>query len=312
MYPLATVFPPIRRVFGGHLLLSRDQFMLLMAAFNGLFMGLEHYLAHSISGTIRPNEWIPIVFGPVAGLILLVAGLIALRHRTPATIVGTLIFLGSIAVGLLGAYYHWLRAFLPAAPPGERVSLSLVIWAPPVLGPLFMSLIGVIGISALWREDPPDSGTLLLPAGRRLTLPYSKTRAYFFLVSLGVLATTISSVLDHARTGFSNPWLWVPVAAGAFGTAVALALGLIERPSRADLTAYTVAMGLLMVTGVLGSVLHVSSDLVRGTTLIAERLLRSAPPIAPLLFANVGAIGLIVLFDPEEGHSSTARTTSGR
>lgn len=300
MYPLATVFPPLRRVYGGRLPLSRDQAMLLLAAFNGLFMGLEYYLAHSISGTVRPNEWIPIVFGPVAGIILLVAGLIALRHRQPAALVGTLIFLVSIAVGLLGAYFHWARAFLPAAPSGQQISLPLLVWAPPILGPLFMSLVGVIGISAVWREDPPDSGILQLPAGRRLALPYSKTRAYFFLVSLAVLATTISSVLDHARTGFDNPWLWVPVATGAFGIGVALALGLIERPSRADLTIYALAMGLLMVTGVLGSLLHVSSDLVRGTALVGERLIRGAPPIAPMLFADVGAIGLIVLLDPQE------------
>jgi hypothetical protein len=300
MYPLATIFPPLQRFRGGRLPVSRDQAMLLLAAMNGLFMGLEYYLAHSISGTIRPNEWIPIVFGPAAGIVLLVAGWVALRHRHPAAIVGTLVFLASIAVGLLGAYFHWRRALLPAAPPGQQVSLPLVVWAPPILGPLFMSLVGVIGISALWREDPPDSGTLLLPAGRRLTLPYSKTRAYFFLVSLGVLATTISSVLDHARTGHDNPWLWVPVAAGAFGTAVALTLGLIERPSRADLTTYALAMVLLMVTGVLGSLLHLESDLVRGTALASERLIRGAPPIAPMLFADVGTIGLIVLLDPEE------------
>ncbi|MGC9335576.1 MAG: hypothetical protein ACP5JJ_15605, partial [Anaerolineae bacterium] len=170
MYPLTIIFPPLQRFHGGRLPLSRDQAMLLLAAINGLFMGLEYYLAHSISGTIRPNEWIPIVFGPVAGIILLVAGVVAIRHRQPAAIAGTLIFLGSIAVGLLGAYFHWRRALLPAAPPGQQISLPLVVWAPPILGPLFMSLVGVIGISAVWREDPPGSGTLLLPAGRHLTL----------------------------------------------------------------------------------------------------------------------------------------------
>ncbi len=300
MYPLATIFPPLRRLYGGRLPFSRDQAMLLLAAVNGLFMGMEYFLAHSISGTVRPNEWIPIVFGPVAGITLLVAGWIALRHRDRAAIVGIVVLLAFIVVGLLGAYFHWMRALLPTAPSGQQVSLPLVVWAPPVLGPLFMSLVGVIGISALWREDPSDSGTLLLPGGRRLTLPYSKTRAYFFLVCVGVLATTISGTLDHTRTDFSNPWLWVPVVTGAFGTGVALALGLIERPSQADLTTYALAMVLLVVTGLVGSVLHLESDLVRGTVLASERLIRGAPPVAPMLFADVGAIGLAVLLDPEE------------
>ncbi len=64
MYHLATVFPPIRRV---RIPLSRDQIMLLMAAVNEIFLGIDIYLAHSISGTIVPNEWIPIIFGAVGG-----------------------------------------------------------------------------------------------------------------------------------------------------------------------------------------------------------------------------------------------------
>jgi hypothetical protein len=47
--------------------MTRDQMMLLMAAVNEIFLGIDTYLAHNISGTIRPYEWIPIVFGPVAG-----------------------------------------------------------------------------------------------------------------------------------------------------------------------------------------------------------------------------------------------------
>ena len=41
------------------------------------------------------------------------------------------------------------------------------------------------GISAAWIEAPSDSGSLVLFGSRRLYLPYSKTRAYFFMVSMG-------------------------------------------------------------------------------------------------------------------------------
>jgi len=47
--------------------LTRDQCMLLMAAVNEIFLGIDTYLAHLISGTIRPNEWIPVIFGLTAG-----------------------------------------------------------------------------------------------------------------------------------------------------------------------------------------------------------------------------------------------------
>ena len=90
MYALAEVFPGLRKL---RLPFSRDQFMLLMLATNELLLGLETYIAHLISGTIVPREWIPIVFGPSAGVLLLLAGLLALRNRPLATILANLVFL---------------------------------------------------------------------------------------------------------------------------------------------------------------------------------------------------------------------------
>lgn len=298
MVLLATVFPGLRGL--GRLPLSRDQFMLLLAATNEFFLGLDIYLAHSISGTIVPNEWIPIVFGPLAGMSLLVAGWIALRKRTLATWIATIVFLSSIVVGLLGAYFHLVRAVLPNAPSGQRVSVDLLVWAPPVLGPLTFSLTGLVGISAAWIEDPPDSGVLRISARRRLRLPYSKTRAYFFMVGMGVLATLISSVLDHARTPFTNPWLWIPTAAGVLGTVVATTIGALDRPRRPDLMVYLGTMVLLIIVGVVGSALHISENLIAQGTVVGERFVRGAPFLAPLLFADMGAIGLIALLDPAE------------
>jgi hypothetical protein len=298
MVQLATIFPPLQRI--RRLPLSRDQLMLLMAATNEIFLGIDTYLAHSISGTIRPYEWIPIIFGPIAGALLLLAGVIALRRRPLATVIATVTLLTSIGVGLLGAYFHWARAILPSGPPGQQVTVTLLVWAPPILAPLTFALVGLLGISAAWIEDPADSGVLNLLMGRRIRLPYSKTRAYLFMVGLGTLATVVSSVLDHARTNFENPWLWVPTAAGVFGTSVALTLGVLDRPTRADLITFAATMLLLIAVGVVGALLHVSFNLVAQGTVVVERFIRGAPFLAPLLFSNMGTLGLIVLLDPAE------------
>ncbi|MEJ2209012.1 MAG: hypothetical protein P8129_08255 [Anaerolineae bacterium] len=295
---LASLFPPLAYV--ERVPLSRDQLMLLLTAANGLLLGLDHYLAHMVSGTVVGREWIPIVFEPIAGALLLLLGIVALRRRSLATIAGSLILLASIAVGLLGAYFHFLRAVLPGAPAGQRISLALLVWAPPVLGPLFLALVGMVGISAVWQEEPPDSGRLLLVAGRTVHMPYSKTRAYFFLVALGALAATISSVLDHSRTGFENPWLWLPTAVGVLATAVALGMGALRRRGLADVLTYAGAMTLMLLVGVVGFVLHVQHDLVAGSTIVVERFIRGAPLMAPLLFSNMGLLGLIVLYDRAE------------
>jgi hypothetical protein len=306
MYHLATVFPIAKRV---RIPITRDQAMLLMLALNELLLGLETYLAHSISGTIMPKEWIPIIFGPVAGILLFIAGLIAIRKRTLAVIMASLVYLASIIVGLLGIFFHLVRAILPYAPLGERVSIPLFVWAPPILGPLTFALVGLMGISAVWMEQPPDSGELSLLGGRKLRLPFSKTSAFFFMVGLGTLATVISSVLDHARTNFENPWLWVPTGIGIFGTVVALVLGTITTPRRSDLIIYVVAMVLLTLVGLVGVVLHILHNLAYDNAVVVERFIRGAPFLAPMLFSDMGALGLVILLDPnEKGKSEVSGT----
>ncbi len=185
-------------------------------------------------------------------------------------------------------------------PFGDQVSLPLLVWAPPLFGPITFALVGILGLSAAWQEDPVGSGRLALPGGMHLLMPLSKTRAYFLLIGLGTLITVISSVLDHARTGFVNPWVWIPMVVGVFGTAAITLLGLLEAPTRADLITYSAALMALILTGLLGSGLHVYRDLVGLGGIVGERLIRGAPVMAPMLFANMGAFGLIILLDTGE------------
>jgi hypothetical protein len=307
MYHLATVFPAARRI--GRLPFSRDQLILLMTAINEIFLSVDIYLAHSINGTINRDEWIPIIFGVSAGLLLLLAGLIALRNRPLATIFANVVLLGSIVVGLVGVYFHLRRANLLGGPvQGETV--SLLMWAPPFLGPFIFSLMGVLGISAAWIEDPPDSGRLRLLADRFVQMPYSKTRAYFLIVGVGTLVTLISSVLDHSRLNFENPWVWLPTTVGVFATVAAVMLGIIARPTRTDLATYTAAMLMMILVGVIGGVLHAHTNLIAQGTIVIERFLRGSPLLAPLLFANMGLLGLIVLLDPAENNPTRPPASS--
>ncbi len=297
MYHLITVFPVSRRL---RLPLSRDQLMLLMAAINQLFLSLDIYLAHHLNGQISRNEWIPIIFGLIAGILLLLAGLIAFRQRPLATILANIVFVCSIVVGVLGMYFHLSRTGLANAQLAPSDTVGVLIFAPPILGPFMFILVGVLGISAAWIESPADSGRLRLLGNQHVQMPYSKTRAYFFIVGIGILVTVISSVLDHARINFENPWVWLPTMAGILGTVVAVTLGIIEKPSRIDLTVYATVMIMLIVVGSIGFFLHLNSNLVAQGTIIVERFLRGSPTLAPLLFANMGLLGLLVLLDPSE------------
>jgi hypothetical protein len=298
VYHLATVFPPAERI--RRLPLSRDQLMLLLAAINQLFLAIDIYLAHSISGTINAGEWIPIIFGAAAGVLLLLAGFIALRNRPLATILANLVLLASIVIGLMGVFFHLVRAGIIGGGSPMTQAVGLLVWAPPFLGPLAFVLVGALGISAAWIEDPVDSGRLRLLGSTHLQLPYSKTRAYFLIVGIFALITVISSTFDHARSNFANPAVWLPASVGVFSTVVAIALGFIAKPTQTDLMTFTLAMVLMIVVGLIGALLHLNSNLVAQGTIIVERFIRGSPLLAPLLYANVGLLGLVTLLDPSE------------
>jgi hypothetical protein len=299
MHYLADVFPFLRRI--KKLPVSRDQLILLLAAINELFMGLDTYFAHVLNGTIRWNEWIPIIFGTAAGVLLLLAGLLAYRNRNLASLIGTVVFIASIVVGFMGSYFHLSRGGIQSyGVLAERLNISFLIWAPPGMAPLAFVLVGVLGMSAVWIEHPTNSGILKLPGNRTLRMPYSKTQAYFLMVCFGILVTLVSATLDHARTGFENPWLWLPLVVPIFAAVVSFLIALKQNPDYSDLVTYVSAMILMGLVGVLGFYFHVRYDLTADGKIVIERFLRGAPFIAPLLYANMAAMGLIVLLDPEE------------
>ncbi len=275
--------------------LTRDQIMLLMVALNEVFLGVDIFLAHNMDMTIKPNEWIPIIFGPGAGALLLLAGLVALRNRRLAVLFAFVVLGVSIVVGLLGAWFHVVRAVPPVGIPSPGLGVAFFVFAPPVIGPLTFSLIGVLGVIAAVDEDPPDSGRMVVPGLLSWRVPFSKTRQYTIWVGLGILATTLSSVLDHGRIEFSNIFVWIPTVVGVWATVSTIALGLSENPSPGDRLVHFLTMVVLIIVAVMGLVFHVQTDLTSQSVIVPERFMRGAPFLAPLLFADMAALGLIAM-----------------
>lgn len=276
---------------------NRDQAMLTLAAANVFLIGLDIYMAHNLNGNIVPYEWIPIIFSPIAGMILLAAGWIAVRNRPAANLTATIVFFSCIVTGILGSYFHLRRAFLPAEGGGIIIPNEILLWAPPVFGPLTYLLVAILGISAAWEEIIPGSGELRLLGSRTIRMPLSKTRAFFLLTSIFILVTIISSVIDHARTNFENPWLWLPTFSGVFAVVVSAVMGFIERPTPADRWTYSAALIILTIVGLIGAYQHAESNLTSQGVFIVERFLRGAPLMGPLLFSNMGLLGFLVLLE---------------
>ncbi len=61
---------------------------------------------------------------------------------------------------------------------------------------------------------------------------------------------------------------------------------------------YFGTMLLLILVGVTGSILHIRQNLTAEGMVVVERFVNGAPFLAPLLFANMGTLGLIALLAP--------------
>lgn len=285
-----------------HLPLSRNDLLLLLVAFAEIGMAAEIYLAHLISGTIKPAEWIPIIFGPLAGISFIIA--IGLRFRARgATFISSLLVIltgmASVVVGIMGTAFHLVRALPPTNFANYGFQWDWIIYAPPVAGPLAFSGVGLLAIIALLEDTSPETGKLTLPGFITFDTPMGQTRQFFWLVAFGLYAATLSATLDHARTGFEDYFVWIPTGLGLLGSVATTLMAIYNDHRKSDYFVFFWMMVLMITVGVLGFALHVNADLPEGPTggIQIERFIDGAPPMAPMLFAIMGSFGLLTMIN---------------
>lgn len=285
-----------------HLPLSRNDLLLILVAFAEIGMGLETYLAHLISGDVKPAESIPVIFGPIAGVLLLIA--LGLRVRSgKATFMSSLLVIltggASVAVGIIGTAFHWTRALPPTSFENYGLQWDWIIYAPPVAGPLAFAGVGLLAIIALLEDTSPETGQLTLPGFITFNTPLAQTRQFLWLIAFGLYAATLSATLDHARTGFESYFVWIPTGLGLLGSVATTLMAIYGEHRKSDFFVFFWIMIIMIVVGVLGFGLHINADLPESADggLQLERFIRGAPPLAPMLFAIMGAFGLLTMVD---------------
>lgn len=293
---------------------TRNDMLLLLVALAEIGIGVETYLAHLISGSIKPAEAIPVVFGPVAGLILLFA--LYLRIARKSITLSTLVVMGvagaSVAVGVIGTAFHWSRA-LPPTSIGQSLRWDWLVYAPPVVGPLAFAGVGILAILAVLEDTKPESGRLTLPGVLTFQTPLPQTRQFFWLIAFGLYAATLSAFLDHGRTEFENVFVWIPAVLGLFGAIATTLMAIYRHHTETDYFIFFWVMVSMVLMGILGLGLHVNADLPEGGSGInVERFIRGAPVMAPMLFAIMGAFGIITMIGAEthEGEDNSDKENS--
>lgn len=284
--------------------LSRSRTLLFFVGVNLLFLGLDTFLGHVIDGVIRAYEWIPVFHGPLAGLVVL---WVVFRPRPSRgeVVLLLLALASSLAVGLMGTAFHWQRAMLVRGGTSGSF-LEWLIFAPPAAGPSAFMGVALIGLLAALHEVPRDSGQMDLWGLVQFRAPLTKTQQLLWLVGLGYAGATLSSALDHARSGFVHPTTWIAVLAGAFATAVTLGRASSRKPTPADDSVHFWTNVALMGVGVLGFAMHLDANLTGRGEISLERLVSHAPVMAPLLLVNLGLLGLIAVMRPSAQPSASA------
>ena len=87
----------------------------------------------------------------------------------------------------------------------------------------------------------------------------------------------------------------IAIIFGLFSTSVVLYLSVAREWTRGDGLVYFWTMITAVIIGVLGFGFHLSADLAGTGAISMERILAFAPVLAPLLFSDLGMLGLLVV-----------------
>ena len=238
---------------------------------NVAFLGLDILVAHQENSFRVPAEWAPVVLSGLATLALLPMTFGARSAAVRAVDRG--VGVASIAIGVTGLVLHLESAFF------QEQTLGNLVYAAPFLAPL--AYVGVGLLLLLVRMESPESPAL---------------GWWIVLLALGgFLANFGMALLDHAQNGLFHWTEWIPVVSAAFAVGFLL-LVLVRRHETTFIRISYGVLGVQVAVGMLGFVLHVTSDVGRRTLPLAERFVFGAPAFAPLLFTDLAALAAIGLW----------------
>ena len=275
--------------------MDKNRLILLLVGVNLIFTGLDVALAHAVNDFVPAYEWIPIFFAPLGAASSFVVALKS-RVNKPVALTHIILMVLGVVVGVLGTAFHANQALNPLG----QLTWIWLTFASPILAPLAFAGISLVGLYAMLEEVEGQPGLLEVPGLGTFKAPISRDRHFLWLVGLGFAASALTSIIDHGQYGYSLYKL-IPIVFGLFATGVVLSLAVSRRWSAGDELTYFWTMVAAIIVGVLGFAFHLSGDLSDNGQLSLERILVFAPVLAPLLYSDLGILGLIVVSNQRSG-----------
>jgi hypothetical protein len=269
--------------------MEKNRLLLIFVGINLFFTGIDVALAHSINSFVPVYEWIPIYFFPLGAMSCFIISFQTNPKMWSALIHIALMSIG-ILVGVIGTAFHMNAVLNPLG----HLSWAWLVFGSPILAPLAFSGISLLGLYAITEEVEDRSGVLKVPGMGIFHAPISRDKHFLWLVGLGFGASAVTSIIDHAQYGY-NIFKLIAIVFGLFATSVVLTIAFSNHWSKRDEFVYFWTMIAAIIVGVLGFGFHLSADLAGTGTISLERMLVFAPVFAPLLYSDLGMLGLIVV-----------------
>ncbi len=269
--------------------MEKNRLLLIFVGINLFFTGIDVALAHSINSFVPVYEWIPIYFFPLGAMSCFIISFQPAPKKWSALIHLSLMIIG-ILVGVIGMAFH-MNAVLN---PYGHLSWAWLVFGSPILAPLAFAGISLLGLYGITEEMAEQPRMLKVPGIGIFHAPISRDKHFLWLVGLGFGASAVTSIIDHAQYGY-NIYKLIAIVFGIFATSVVLTIALSKQWTKKDELVYFWTMIAAIVIGVLGFGFHLSADLAGTGQISLERILAFAPIFAPLLYSDLGMLGLIVV-----------------
>ena len=273
---------------------DKNRLLMIFVGINLMFTGIDVVLAHSINQFIPVYEWIPVFFFPFGALSCIYIAFQSEPKKWSSILHIALMMIG-VLVGIIGTAFH-ANAVLN---PGGYLTWAWVVFGSPILAPMAFAGISLLGLYAITQEVDSQPGLLEVKGIGVFKAPISRDKHFLWLVGLGFAASTLTSIIDHAQYGYTFYKL-IAIIFGLFASSVVISLCFAKTWTKGDELVYFWTMLTAVVVGVLGFGFHLSADLAGTGALSLERILAFAPVLAPLLFSDLGLLGLLVVAQPKD------------
>lgn len=254
------------------------QWLMIWGTLLTLVLLMEAFLGHYRSGFTVRMQYSPFVVG--LGLLGAFTCGIALPRAEVTRLAFRIAGWSAILLSAVGVGFHWYYGVVEK-PGGVRWLLHHLMYHAPLFAPLGLAVAGGVALIA--------EASL---GGHAVIGNLSPPRFSVILTAAALSGLMIQVAILHYRGAFKNPAMYAPLIVPLFALGAAL-WHLVWTGGSGN--AYVAALWLTLLLGFGGWGWHLRGldRMMAGLYVSHPNLLEGPPPVAPLLFALVAAVGIV-------------------